>query len=131
MKINKNVITVFILLSIFVTGLAIAEPVTSAKYVKFDSGSFPLKEEATGFKKNAKYVSYSKKNKIHINMYITFKASNKNFRISQTQFTKSSKNYIKQSTKSFGSTTQTKTFKYTKSLSTYYKLFIKGMKETK
>lgn len=63
--INKKLILVLILCSVFVVGLQIAEPVSSASWKKFDSGYYKISDGRL-----VKYTSYIKGvNQIRMNNY--------------------------------------------------------------
>lgn len=133
-KINKNIIIVFLLLSVFAVGtLTFTETVDAAKWKKFDTGKFPIKDTKDyipGAKPFMKYVSYSKPNNIQINMYITKKSDNKNIKFMYMQFTKPNKNYVKMTSKSvFETKKDSETMKWPYSLKSYYKIVIYGLKK--
>lgn len=79
MKLNKNVLVVLLLLSIFVVGtIAFSDTVSAAKWKKYDSGSFNVKKPGPGFKNKFSYVTYIKGSKnIKMNMYMYFTKNNK------------------------------------------------------
>lgn len=66
MRLNKNIIIVFLLLSVFAVGtLNFADTVEAASWKKFDSGSYKADDGA-----KIKYTSYIKgTNKIHMKIY--------------------------------------------------------------
>lgn len=63
--INKKLIIILILCSVFIVGLQVVEPVNSANWKKFDSGSYKISDGTL-----VKYTSYIKgNNQIRMNNY--------------------------------------------------------------
>jgi hypothetical protein len=95
MKLNKNILIVFLLLSVFAVGtLSFVETAEAAKWKKYNSGKFTNEYSAAGDKKVMTYQSYTKgNNDLYVNVYSYSKKNNK--KQLDTKYTFSKKNGIK------------------------------------
>ncbi len=119
----KNVLMVLLLLGVFAVGtLGVSDTVDAAKWKKFDSGQIKGDDPIPGFKDTVKYVSYKKPNNIHMNLYMTRKSNNKNYKIAYIEFSKPNKNYVKQTSKFIGEKKTIETYKFPYSLKFAYEI---------
>ena len=79
MQLNKKIILGIFLLFVFAVGTVnFADTVDAAKWTKFESGSFNIKNPDSGFNKKISYVSYQKgNNNIKMELYGYKKKNNK------------------------------------------------------
>lgn len=96
LKFNKNVLIAIFLLSVFAVGtLTFVDTVEAAKWKKYDSGSFNVKNPDPGYKKKISYVTYIKGSKdIKMNAYYHKSNNNKKVFFS-TQYISKTGNNIK------------------------------------
>ncbi len=102
LKINKKILIVFLLLSIFAVGtLSFVGAVEAAKWTKYDSGKYSDEYPLAGYKKVVSYQSYTKgNNALYVDSYVYPKKGGKQLS-DRTTFTKknnvlkiTSKNYF-------------------------------------
>lgn len=79
MRFNKNVLIVFLLLSVFAVGtLNFVDTASAAKWKKYDSGRFTDYYHAAGDKNIMSYQSYLKgNNELYVKIYSYSKTGNK------------------------------------------------------
>jgi hypothetical protein len=93
LRLDKNMIIVFLLLSVFAVGiLSLNGTVEAAKWKKFDSGSYNIENPDKEYKKTISYNSYSKgSNKIKVEFILTKTKDNKKVHSDTLLFTKKGK----------------------------------------
>jgi len=98
---NKSVLLVFLLLSVFAVGtLNFVDTIDAASWKKYDSGKVTDEYPATGYKKIASYQSYTKgNNQLYVEMY-SYPKEGGSKKISKATLTKK-KNIIKITSKNY------------------------------
>ncbi|MCL2156743.1 MAG: hypothetical protein FWH54_01835 [Methanobrevibacter sp.] len=128
MKLIKNILIVFLLLSVLAIGtLTFTDTVEAAKWKKYDSGKFQNEYPMGGDKKIASYQSYLRgNNEIYVNIYSYSKKTNKKILRAKISFSKKN-GIIKIVEKSYNSNEKNKyQIKTSKSVKTVYKAMMKN-----
>jgi len=129
LRFNKNIIIVFLLLSVFAVGtLNFVETVEAAKWKKYDSGKFTDYYSGAENKKIASYQSFIKgNNELYVNIYSISKKTGKKKLANKITISKK-KNVIKIVDNNYGwGEVSTWKFKTSMSVKTHYKFMMKDI----
>ena len=126
---NKKILLVFLMLSVFAVGtMNFIVPVEAATWKKFDSGSFIDKKPISGFTNKMSYTSYIKGSKeIKVNFYGYSAKTNKKILFFSVYLTKTGNKIKLHSVDITGKKSKPEYMKFDKSVKQGYKKFISAL----
>ena len=128
MRLNKDLVVVILLLSVFAVGtLNFVGTVEAATWKKYESGMYYEKNPAKGYKNTESYITYTKgSNEIKMDCYVYKTKDNKKILDGTLYFTKVGKK-IKFYTVQKGKKSKTETGTYQGTVKQFYKQVKKEM----